>query len=511
MPSASSSDAKGAADASSGEEMEFLLDVPSSGADGQIAQGSTAPTITLSDLKARIAEVTDKLNSGDGSEAFRQCVKNMYEIERETRFHRAQDGTDAFGRSPAEYELASGQAANSVLEVRYNDGVSQRQKGRTWLEGTDAGLFTILVGEETPFESGVKGFYFSETLASVRPLLAGEYSFDLKEVWSLYAPCDYAIGLGWTVTVTAPAGTVHEAFFDPVSLGTAVVADDYRGVLEPASYVADSAETTIRRMGWDASRAWVEFSSAPSLVGHHIDFIELDGSVGLRLDFDDAASVSTDDGGQALVWGACEQPWNSGDELMLRISESGEGLTGVTNDTTCDGSAVSLTVPLQTAVFSPSSDAAITPPLAPSGCGTAGLWDCLEEAESDGAASMITLFTSGALRVGFPGASVMGTVVDVRFEVAVRSNTGTLAADQYSFTVYSGSDALATLSGAVDLGSEWTEAVVSDASIASGLTSGLSTVAFQVSAPAGTSSGPRLNWSWIRMVVDYRPTAGSGS
>ena len=88
-----------------------------------------------------------------------------------------------------------------------------------------------------------------------------------------------------------------------------MVADDYRGALEPAAFDVRTSETAIRRIGWDANRAWVEFSSAPSLVGHHIDFIELDGSVGLRLDVDDATSVATGDGGQGLVWGVCDAPW----------------------------------------------------------------------------------------------------------------------------------------------------------------------------------------------------------
>ena len=247
----------------------------------------------------------------------------------------------------------------------------------------------------------------------------------------------------------------------------------------------------------------MEFASSPSLAGHHIDFIELDGSVGLRLDFDDATAVTTEGGGQALVWGVCAQPWAADDELMLRISESGESLTGATNDTTCDGQAVSLTVPLQTASFSPTSDASIKPPLAPAGnCGTAGLWDCLDEAGPDGDGSRIYLFTNSALRVGFTAGSVTGTIADVRFEVALKGQTGTVTADQYSFEVYSGTTAVATVNGPEGVGTEWTELVVSDPAITTGLSSGLSGVAFQVNGPP---SGPRLEWSWVRMVVEYKP------
>ena len=216
---------------------------------------------------------------------------------------------------------------------------------------------------------------------------------------------------------------------------------------------------------------------------------------------------------QALVWGVCDQPWAAGDELMLRISDSGDTLTGTTNDATCAGQAISLAIPLQTAVFSPTSDASIKPILMPSGgasgCGTAGLWACLDEPEPDGNGSGILLFTNSALRVGFSldSQDVAGTLTDVRFEVAVRAQSGTVNADTYGFTVYSGSDEVATVSGGEELDTEWKQLVVSDASIVSGLSSGLSSVAFQVNAP---TTGPRLEWSWLRMVVDYKPT-GSGS
>ena len=70
-------------------------------------------------------------------------------------------------------------------------------------------------------------------------------------------------------------------------------------------------------------------------TGHHIDFIALDGTVVLRLDFDDAVDVVEEGRTRALTWGVCERPWNDGDLLMLRISESPPGLTGATNDVLC--------------------------------------------------------------------------------------------------------------------------------------------------------------------------------
>ena len=118
---------------------------------------------------------------------------------------------------------------------------------------------------------------------------------------------------------------------------------------------------------------------------------------------------------------------------------------------------------------------------------------------------MVYLFTNSALRVGFTvgDGDVSGTLTGIRFEVALKSQSGTVEAGKYSFAVYSGTAAVATVSGQEAVGTEWTKLVVTDASIVSGLSSGLSDVAFQVNGP---SSGPRLEWSWVRMVVDYRPT-----
>ena len=497
------------ADTATGGEQRFLLWDPTAGtaSGGVNAQSADAQagTITLSELKGLIAELDAEIKAGDGSQEYWDCVYDKYVAKGRVDYYKQKLAAQGEGYyyKRHDHALASGQAAGTHVytdaifwagvEPPPKETIPAKYAGMFQLDGRDSHLFGI----EYPGE-----------VSLARPLLSGEYRFYFISMPKKYVVCD---GLPEEerkrhehfVTVTAPVGTVHEAFFDLVGVGTAAVADGYRGQLAPASYTADDSEIAIQRIGWDENRAWMEFASSPSLAGHHIDFIELDGSVGLRLDFDDATAVTTEGGGQALVWGVCAQPWAADDELMLRISESGESLTGATNDTTCDGQAVSLTVPLQTASFSPTSDASIKPPLAPAGnCGTAGLWDCLDEAGPDGDGSRIYLFANSALRVGFTAGSVTGTIADVRFEVVLKGQTGTVAADQYSFEVYSGTTAVATVNGPEDVGTEWTELVVSDPAITGGLSAGLSGVAFQVNGP---SSGPRLEWSWVRMVVEYKP------
>ena len=55
-----------------------------------------------------------------------------------------------------------------------------------------------------------------------------------------------------------------------------------------------------------------------SLAGHKLDFIELDGSVGIALE---VFSATEDDMAGTLTWDVAEQPWEDGDKLMLRIRE----------------------------------------------------------------------------------------------------------------------------------------------------------------------------------------------
>ena len=71
----------------------------------------------------------------------------------------------------------------------------------------------------------------------------------------------------WTVTVTAPEGTLHEAFFDPVTVGTAVVADSANGVLKPAEFTdANGAAATIHRVAWEAGTERVRDGEAEALA-----------------------------------------------------------------------------------------------------------------------------------------------------------------------------------------------------------------------------------------------------
>ena len=141
----------------------------------------------------------------------------------------------------------------------------------------------------------------------------------------MFALCDgWTIRYEWTVTVNAPEGTLHEAFFDPVTDGTAVAADSTNGVLSPATFTdANGASATIERIAWEpgtggSGTVKVKLSPHDSMAGHTVNFIAMDGSVSLSLE---VAGATVDATTGTLSWTVTSQPWQSGDKLMLRVRE----------------------------------------------------------------------------------------------------------------------------------------------------------------------------------------------
>ncbi len=296
------------------------------------SQGETAsemvPSITVASLKALIDELEAEVSASVSPEEYRECRIQGYKWERGRGDKGGlRDIPDYYRRF--HYGIPSGAAAGSQFYAdarasgRLHYDPPGAPRAQYWLEGRDKNLF----GAKHP------GIVFL-----ARPLPEGKYRFYYNDRERKYVICDAIPDFERNrrelfVQVTAPAGTLHEAFFDPVDIVDAVGADGSNGVLKPVSFSANSA---IERIDWQSNAVSIAVSNPPSLADHHIDFIALDGSVALRLDFDDA-SVSDEGSTRTLRWKVCEQPWQSGDLLMLRISISEPNLTGVTNDTACDG------------------------------------------------------------------------------------------------------------------------------------------------------------------------------
>ena len=159
--------------------------------------------------------------------------------------------------------------------------------------------------------------------------------------------------------------------------------------------------------------------------------------------------------------------------------------------------------PLKTARFTPTSGERTGGGAVLSGCSQ--LWECVDETEPDGDASLMTLIFGGSVRFGFTVGSdaVAGTVEAVRFEVALAASSRTLEAGEYGFTVYAGSEEIASVSGPEAVGADYAVVTVSSDAISSGLSGKLSEAAIQVNAP----SKPYVKLTHVRMVVEYAPSS----
>ena len=319
------------------DSQEFLLEAQGA--------GSKPATITLGELKTRVAAVNTELNGGDGSDVYKDCVRYKYKLIRRDDWRESTEGKRSLAPKPPD-TFASGQAAGAAL-FKYHEGlVYDGKKSKFWLEGQHSTLFTILEGPQRANrdlnrDGQPDGFLFDQNVVSVRPLPQGAYTFNTNLIMWLLLACGYTYTYEVTANVTAPAGTLHEAFFDPVTATQAqsgqatVAADSTNGVLKPASFTdANGASATIQSIAYESPSTGSGQSGAESqsgtgtvklkltphtgLTSHVVDFIALDGSVILSLDADDA---TVDAANNMLSWSVSSQPWEHGDMLMLRIHD----------------------------------------------------------------------------------------------------------------------------------------------------------------------------------------------
>ncbi len=268
---------------------------------------SPPPTITLAALKAKIAALKSELTTGAGTPGFKDCVRGRILHERIARAH-------GLGPLQLAKTLASGLPSGTAV-YRYSESFIESQYNLWWLRGTDAGLFeAVIIDDDQHSWNG-----YDAGLSTARPLPRGSYRVDYLLQDYADVPCNFKQTydyLAWTVTVTAPAGAVHEALFDPVAIGSAVGADASNGVLKPKAFTFDDVSTELQSLKWESGSATLTLSTPASLSGHTLDFITLDGTVIHSLDWS-AATVS----GNTLTWSVAAQPWQAGDKLMLRIRQ----------------------------------------------------------------------------------------------------------------------------------------------------------------------------------------------
>ena len=320
-------------------EKWFLTDVPTGATEqsGQPRSSNTPshepPSMAQSALVQEINRVTAEMNA-EPQDGFAMCIAYGYLMDREDAWGTSHDYPR---RKPAYFlqrETGSGLPAGTSFRNIDVLVVNENWKDRIWFEGDDADMFVIgdvvrtwenlTYNFRNSFNATGGKFLVTATLnrhsmEATRPLPKGGYTY-VQNSYSIFSgPCEhYKEVINWTVHVTAPEGTLHELFFDPVTDGTAIAADSTIGQLKPAAFTdANDAPATILRISYDSGYVTTTLFPHTGLAGHKLDFIALDGSVSLSLQVDDA---TVDAANKTLSWQVSEQPWHDGDKLMVRIS-----------------------------------------------------------------------------------------------------------------------------------------------------------------------------------------------
>ena len=318
LPAASAGGASGARGASGGGQ-RFLLDASAdsggaSGARGASGKSASAPTITLTDMKAKIAANDREVAAGGGSEAYKECLYLKHRWEREVRYRKEKLG-GVYHYTRHDKSVGSGLPSGIRVYTDSTSGYLLTEYGET--PPSNIGEMRVTGRDHDLFVA-----QWPAIVHTVRPLPAGEYKFYYSNRPQQYIICDAHPEEEMKrdevfVTVTAPTGTVHEALFDPVAIGAAVGVDRTNGVLTPSAFTIGGVSTSLQSLKWQGGSVTLELSPAASLTGYALDFIALDGSVALSLD----GGVSTA-AVETLTWTVSAQPWQAGDQLMLRIRDA---------------------------------------------------------------------------------------------------------------------------------------------------------------------------------------------
>ncbi|MDE0342396.1 MAG: hypothetical protein OXK82_04365, partial [Deltaproteobacteria bacterium] len=237
LPAASAPQADGASSGSGGDGAPAVANFPT---EWDRDTGQPTDFMTLPEIKKTISWV-----KGDGTQEYDYCVGqaiNYLVWDRDW---------EAFYGAPMtpghhEAEITSGRGAGIIIDE--GSEFSSSQYHRFWLTGEDAELFQAIHADDDKDPSTG----YRETVVTARPLPAGQYGFSDHGVLPWYEPCDFngEGQLDWTVTAVAPAGALHEAFFDPVAIGQGVGANATNGVLKPMAITAQGYAATVKSLVW---------------------------------------------------------------------------------------------------------------------------------------------------------------------------------------------------------------------------------------------------------------------
>ncbi len=320
-------------------DVEITYSTPPAGASASASETvkvSPVPTISLGDVKDLITEIQTWVAESGGTAKAEECINSALAWERTIKIY----GHDEYRRYNR--KMASGAPAGADAFIF--DGTSElisdseargepfptdpKEWSEIWYTGRDATLF---------------GYRIPGFATLVRPLPAGEYRLFLHHRWRIYAVCDfYPAALRnkreYVLTVTAPAGTLAESFFDPYASSTAIV-----------------GTTTVGTISWQSGE--VTAALTRSVTGHALDFIDLKGTTTLSL----PASNATTTASGALIWAVSKQPWKAGDKLMLRVRKADASTPTPTPTPTATPTPTPTATPTATATPTPTPTPTATP------------------------------------------------------------------------------------------------------------------------------------------------------
>ena len=281
--------------------------------------GSPLPTISLGNLKTRVATLEAEANAG-GTALARSCIEGAYwRLRYVTYMVKVRPGGWRH-----DYAIPSGLPAGTTIDVQEGPTSKTPNALGIWeFIGLDREMVRYDHVNIRPYAAGSEYYTFALRLLTTRPLPADTYVYH-PYVLSPHCTKDLSSIATSTVVhlaVTAPARSVHEAFFDPVAIGSGVGADGTNGVLDSASFALDGVTTTVSSLKWDSGTVTLDLSPTASLADYAIDFIDVNGTTTLSLTSDNASTTP-------LAWTVPDKPWADGDLLMLRIHKP------VSNDAT---------------------------------------------------------------------------------------------------------------------------------------------------------------------------------
>ncbi len=260
--------------------------------------------ISLSELQDLIAELGQK--TAGQSEEYNNCLYESYKWEREVAYARDEIWDGGYYYFEEHYHIDSGLPFDT--RVYTTDGANFWRDQRKEDPAAFANVKYVLAGQDPEYFYGA----FPGEIFTTRPLPAGEYRIFHAWLPGVFHACGATVPkdeMGRKelfVHVSAPKGTLHETFFDPIAYAAGIGAPLDDGPIIVALWEESRGGAgTLRAVPTDLK----------SMAGQTLEFIALDGSTQLSLAIDEATASKG-----SLTWDLKEQPWHGGDKLMLRVS-----------------------------------------------------------------------------------------------------------------------------------------------------------------------------------------------